>query len=190
MAYKHVCPWWIGYFLASPLRRLLVDPARILGPYVHAGATALDVGPGMGFYTLPLARLVGEGGRVVAVDLQERMLASLARRARRAGLAGRIETRLCRTDSLSIDDLEGKVDFALVMYMAHEVPDKHGLFAQLSRALAPGGVILLAEPRGHVSEKAYAGTLDIARASGLEPSDGPRLSRGLTSLLRGQAPSL
>jgi len=65
-----VCPWWLGYVLASPLRRLFLDPVKLLSPYVQAGMTVLEPGPGMGFFTLELARLVGPAGRVVAVDIQ------------------------------------------------------------------------------------------------------------------------
>jgi len=54
MAHR-VCPWWLGYLLASPLRRLLQDPAAIVGPYVREGMTVLEPGPGMGFFTLAMA---------------------------------------------------------------------------------------------------------------------------------------
>jgi len=58
---KRVCPWWLGYFLASPVRRWLMreDPAQILAPYVREGMTVLEPGPGMGFFTLELAMRVG-----------------------------------------------------------------------------------------------------------------------------------
>ena len=74
-----VCPWWLGYLLASPLRRLLQDPVEIVKPYVEEGMTVLDVGCGMGFFSLPLANLVGEKGRVVCIDLQEKMIKGLLR---------------------------------------------------------------------------------------------------------------
>jgi hypothetical protein len=65
MAGHGVCPWWVGYLLASPLRRLQYDPAALLAPYVRTGMTVLEPGPGMGFFTLELARRVGPSGRVV-----------------------------------------------------------------------------------------------------------------------------
>jgi len=89
MAEHHVCPWWIGWLLASPLRKLTGDPARLLTPFVRAGMMALEPGPAMGFFTLELARLVGPQGRVVAVDVQPKMIAGLRRRAARAGVADR-----------------------------------------------------------------------------------------------------
>ena len=62
MAEHRVCPWWVGYILASPIRKLTHDPAGILAPFVRAGMTVLEPGPGMGFFTLELARLVGPTG--------------------------------------------------------------------------------------------------------------------------------
>ena len=76
-----VCPWWLGYVLASPLRRLLQDPVAIVQPYISPGMTVLEPGPGMGFFTIELARLVGGTGRVIAVDIQPKMLDGLKARS-------------------------------------------------------------------------------------------------------------
>src|SRR5260370_24763230 len=103
MAEPHVCPWWIGYFLVSAVRRLLAAAARMLALYVRDGMTVLEPGPGMGFFTLELARRVGRSGRVVAVDIQPRMIAGLKRRAGRAGLLDRIEARLADRNSMALD---------------------------------------------------------------------------------------
>ena len=54
-----VCPWWFAYTFDNPLRRLLHNPRKILGPYVKEGDTAVDIGCGMGPFTVELARLVG-----------------------------------------------------------------------------------------------------------------------------------
>jgi hypothetical protein len=72
MAHR-VCPWWLGYFLASPVRRLWQDPAGILSPFVSEGMTVVEPGSGMGFFTIDL-RVSWPSGRVVASDLQPRML--------------------------------------------------------------------------------------------------------------------
>src|SRR5437667_12782103 len=94
MAHR-VCPWWIGYLLASPVRRWLgQDPVEILAPYVREGMTVLEPGPGMGFFTLELARLVGTSGRVVAVDIQPKAIERLKRRAAEARLRHVIGGRL------------------------------------------------------------------------------------------------
>ncbi len=53
MAHR-VCPWWLGYLLASPVRRWLQDPGVIVGSFVSDGMTVLDAGPGMGFFAVEL----------------------------------------------------------------------------------------------------------------------------------------
>src|SRR5512138_3220808 len=105
MANQRVCPWWLGYLLACPLRRFSQDPAKILAPYVREGMTVLEPGPGMGFFTLELARRVGDAGRVVAVDIQPKMLAALKKRVAKAGLRNRVEARLVRANSMGLSDL-------------------------------------------------------------------------------------
>ncbi len=182
-----VCPWWLGFLLACPLRRKLHDPERILGPFVRPGQTVLDVGCAMGFFTLPLARLAGPSGRVVAVDLQERMIRTLRKKADREDLAGRIETRVCPRDSLGIADLAGRVDFALAFAVVHEVPDPAAFFAQLQAALALTGRLLVAEPSGHVREAPFEATVETARAAGLAPLERPAIRR-CRSVLLGRQP--
>ena len=85
MAHR-ICPWWLGYLLANPIRRLWHNPRAILQSSVQEGMLVLEPGCGMGFFTLELARLVGRNGKVIAVDVQPRMIAGLKRRARKAGL--------------------------------------------------------------------------------------------------------
>jgi 2-polyprenyl-3-methyl-5-hydroxy-6-metoxy-1,4-benzoquinol methylase len=180
---ERVCPPWIGYLLACPVRELFQNPGTILKPYVRTGMTALDVGCAMGFFSLPLARLVGPTGKVVCVDLQEKMIRRLERRARKAGLADRIQTRVCSTDGLGLDDLVEKVDFALVFAVVHEVPNVSELFSQLHKALKPTGMLLLAEPTGHVSPKDFDTSTSIATQAGFALTDRPRIRRSLTVLL-------
>jgi SAM-dependent methyltransferase len=180
---NRVCPWWLGYALVSPLRRLWQPPETILAPYVREGMLVLEPGCGMGFFTLDLARLVGPTGRVVAVDLQERMLAGLRRRARRAGLADRIEARLARPDRLGISDLAGRVDVAFALHVVHEVPDAASFFREIAAALKPDGGVVFVEPRGHVSEEAFAESLAVAETAGLLVVERPRIRHDPAGLL-------
>jgi ubiquinone/menaquinone biosynthesis C-methylase UbiE len=183
MAHHHICPWWMGYWLINPLRRLTENPQRMLDGLVRPATTALDVGCGMGYFSLPMARMVGPGGKVVCVDLQQKMLAALERRARKAGLLERLDLRRCGSDSLGLDDLQGRIDFALAAHVAHEVPDQLALFAELHRAVKPGGRLLLLEPKSHVSAKAFAGTEETARSAGFATVGAPPVRRGLATLL-------
>ena len=183
MAHR-VCPPWIGYFLLSPIRRWgQGDPNEILRPYVREGMTVLEPGPGMGFFTIPLARMVGASGRVVAVDLQPKMIAVLKRRAVKAGVLDRIDARLSSADTMALDDLTGKVDFTLAFAMVHEFPDAQRFFAEVARASKPGASLLLAEPRGHVNDAAFEAELAAARAAQLEITARPVIRRSHAAAL-------
>lgn len=182
MAHR-VCPWWIGHLLASPLRRLIQRPEEILGSLAGAGMTVLEPGPGMGFFTLELARLVGPQGRVVAVDLEPRMLAGLKRRAEKAGLAERIELREARVNSLEVGDLAGTVDFVLAFAMVHEMPSAEVFFAETALALKPGGRMLFAEPAGHVKPADFERELACAARAGFRVTGRPAVRRSLAAVL-------
>jgi SAM-dependent methyltransferase len=172
-----VCPWWIGYLLASPLRRWLEVPERILAPYVHEGMLVLEPGPGMGFFTLELARRVGASGRVVVVDIQPRMLNGLKRPARKAGLLERIDVRLAAPHSMGLTDLAGKVDFALAFAVVHEMPNACSFFSEASKALKRGASLLLVEPAGHVKAADFETELTVAAQTGLQLTSRPIIGR-------------
>ncbi len=178
-----VCPWWIGYLLASPLRRLYQNPHAILAPHLRAGMTVVEIGPGMGFFSLDIARLIGNDGRLIAIDVQPRMLAGLRRRAARAGGPTTIETRLVEPDETGMEDLEATVDFVLAFAVVHELPDRARFFAASARALKPGSRLLLAEPRGHVKPPAFTKTLKAAEAAGLHIVERPAIRGSHTALL-------
>ncbi|MBF0529178.1 MAG: methyltransferase domain-containing protein [Deltaproteobacteria bacterium] len=148
---KVVCPWWFAYTFDNFLRRLIHDPARLLGSYVAPGQTVVDVGCGMGHFSLGLAGLVGRNGRVISIDLQDKMLATVGRRAEQAGWSDLIQRRKCRSDDLMVSDLKGLADFILAFWMAHEIPDIGRFMRQIKETLKPAGRFLLAEPKIHVS---------------------------------------
>ena len=180
----HVCPWYIGYFLANPLRKLYQDPVKILSPYVKTGMTVLEVGPGMGFFSIPLARLVGEKGKVYSVDLQERMLQTLRKRATKKKVQHVIEVRQCSESSLEIKDLNGKNDFALAFAVVHEIPDTQNLFREIHNSLRQGGILLVSEPRAHVSKESFEEYFSIAKHVGFAVSDAPVIRGSFSVVLK------
>lgn len=153
MTETHVCPWQRGNLLAISARRLVHNPKRILGPHLAEGMTVMDVGCGMGYFTIPMARMVGESGRVIAADLQPEMLKGMLRNAEKSEVKNRIEPRLCGKASMNIGNLSGKINFAILFMMLHEVPDRERLVREVSDALEPGGQLLFAEPVGHVGRQ-------------------------------------
>ena len=163
---NRVCPHWVGYLLINPLRNLFENPNKILGPFVQEGMTVLEPGCGMGYFTLPLARMVGPKGRIVAVDIQSKMLSALRRRAQKAGLLSRIELRHVRDDGLGVKDISGKVDFAVALHVVHEVPDPSSFFTEVWQALKQGSKLLVVEPKGHVSQDQFAASVAAAENVG------------------------
>lgn len=181
---KRVCPWWLGYFLASPLRRWLEDPKEILDTYVGEGMTVLEPGPGMGFFTTEIARRVGANGRVVAVDLQPKMLHGLKRRLQKLGLANRVDARLASAASLGLDDLPGSVDFIFAYAVVHEMPSSPSFFNQAAVAAKSGGRLLLVEPKGHVTPEEFEAEIQDAAQAGFALVQHPNLRRGRSALLQ------
>ncbi len=179
----HVCPWWLGYLLASPIRRVYYQPAKVLAAHVREGMTVLEPGPGMGFFTLELARLVGPSGRVIAVDIQPRMLTGLRRRASKAGVLDRLDTRLAAPDSLGLANLQGMVDFTLAFAMVHELPAAAAFFREVAQASKPGARLLLVEPVGHVTASHFDAELQAARDAGFALVGSPSVRRSRAALL-------
>jgi ubiquinone/menaquinone biosynthesis C-methylase UbiE len=163
---KIVYPPWLGYLLLNPLRKLLENADRILGPFVREGMIVLEPGCGRGYFTLPLARMVGPKGRVVAVEIQLKMLSVLERRARKAGLLERIELRKAGVDGMGVGDLSGEVDFVAALHMVHEIPDQTSFFTEVWNALKTKDKLLIIEPKGYVTKDQFEQTLATAEKFG------------------------
>jgi ubiquinone/menaquinone biosynthesis C-methylase UbiE len=177
---RHVCPWWVCFTFDNFIRKLFHNPENILAPYVHEGDTVLDVGPGMGYFSIPLARMVGDKGKVIAVDVQAPMMAALRKRARKQGLEERIVSHVCEADSIGIQE---PVDFALAFWMIHEVPNQSKLFCEIKLLLNPEGQFLVAEPAIHVTRSMFEETLKRAGEAGFKVTGGPKIFMSRTALL-------
>lgn len=143
--------------------------------------TALDVGCGPGFFTIPMAHLVGVSGRVIAVDLQQGMLDRLQRKIAGSDLETRIDLHRCDADTIGIS---GHVDFALLFYMIHEIPEKSKFFNEMVHVIKRNGQVLVVEPVFHVSKASFRRTLGKAEAAGFTAIPGPKLFPDRTAILR------
>ncbi len=121
-----------------------------------------------------MARMVGENGRVIAVDLQEEMLEKLKARAGKEGLISRITMVKASGESLNMAGQDPAV-FALAFYVVHEVPDKARLFLELWNALGPCGKLLVAEPTMHVTPEEFQTSLRIAESAGFRAIGEPKV---------------
>jgi cyclopropane fatty-acyl-phospholipid synthase-like methyltransferase len=125
-----------------------------------------------------MARLVGDSGRVIAVDIQEEMLAAISQRALHAGVAQRITPQLASPVSLNVTAM---ADFILAFWMAHEVPDQERFFAQLHAVLKEDGKFLLAEPKLHVSRAQFDAAVGVVQKAGFRLLDRPDIPLSLAS---------
>ena len=161
----HVCPWWLAFTFDNPIRKIFHNPRKILGEYVKEGMTVLDVGCGMGYFSIGMAKIVGKKGKVISADLQQEMLDFTIKRAAKKGVAENISIHRCKSDKIGVNE---KVDFILLFWMAHEVPDLDSFFKELKSIMKPGAKILIAEPKFHVSKKEVAMEIESAQKAGLE----------------------
>jgi SAM-dependent methyltransferase len=104
------------------------------------GARLLELGAGMGRFSLPLAE---RGFEVVATDLSPDLLAEL----RRFDPEGKVQA--LEADALLIDQAGlGTFDAVLGFFFLHHLADLHGVFAAAAKVLRPGGVVAFCEPSG------------------------------------------
>ena len=173
MAQPYVCPSTFSGSLDNFLRRLVHKPEKILKPFIKEGMVVLDMGCGPGYFTKEMARLVGDRGKVIAADLQQGMLDKMSSKLRDCGFENRVEPHRCQSDSTGIKE---KVDFILTFWMVHEVPDQTLFFEEMKSLLNPGGKILVAEPKIHVTKKSFSEMIKRIESTGFRIIDRPHIS--------------
>jgi ubiquinone/menaquinone biosynthesis C-methylase UbiE len=142
----------------------------------------LDIGCGPGFFSIELAKMVGNTGKVFAVDLQEGMLQKIRNKIQGTELEERI--KLVKSEGEQID-IPKKVDFILAFYMVHEVPNKKILFEALKDVLNEKGQFLVVEPKFfHVTKKEFESTMQIAEKAGFKATKSPKLLLSFSAILK------
>lgn len=125
-------------------KRSRMTPA---GPILRAagidgGQVVVDLGAGPGFFTLPAARLVGSGGSVYAVDVQQGMLEVCQRRAAEAGITW-IDT--VRSEESRVPLPDATADRVVIAFVLHEANDPAALLREAVRLLRPDGEVAVVE---------------------------------------------
>jgi len=114
--------------------------ATIVGP--RPGDVVADVGAGSGFMTHLFSRLVGETGKVLAVDINQKLLEHIEDGAAEKGL-GNVETVLCTEKSVELP--AGSVDLVFVCDTYHHFEYPRNSLRSIHAALRPGGQLVLVE---------------------------------------------
>ena len=178
---KRVCPVERAGALDNSIRRWFQNPSKILRPYLEQGMTVLDVGCGSGFFTLDMAQMVGESGKVIASDLQVAMLQKLREKAEIAALENRILVHKTEKDKVGVTE---PVDFILLFYVVHEVPNAEDLFKEMLAILKPGGEVLVVEPPFHVKKAEFEKTVKLAQDVGFTVAGRPKIFLSKAAVLK------
>ncbi len=182
MAHK-VCPYWVGFLLLNPLRKIYHDPDKILRPYLKPGIKALDIGSAMGFFSLPMAKIIGKKGKVICVDIREKMLSKLKKRAKKVNLSDQIILHVCSQNSLNLEKYTGEIDFALASAVVHEIHDTAKFFSDLNKSLKQSAKLLIMEPEKRVSMENFTTSISHAEDNGFQILDRPKIKKSHSCLL-------
>ena len=135
------------FVLDNVLRRIVQPPRRFLARHVRPGDTTADLGCGPGHFTVPMARAVGDDGRVVAVDFDDSAVARLRLRAARRRVERVIETHVASAAEVDFIDT-ASIDFALAEGLLCCMADHDGAVRQIERVLRPTGRAWLSVMKG------------------------------------------
>jgi ubiquinone/menaquinone biosynthesis C-methylase UbiE len=141
--YKFPMPEFMANLIDNPLRRRIQPPDQTAMRHgIEPGMRVLEVGPGNGRYTLATARRVGESGRVVAIDIESRMIERVRARAGAEGVAN-VDARVADVYDLPFDG--GSFDAAYMIAVIGEIPDPDRAMREIHRVLVPGGTLAFSE---------------------------------------------
>ncbi len=177
-----VCPAESSGFLDTSLRKLFQDPEKILKPYIKKDMTILEVGCGPGFFTIEMSKLLNGSGKVIAADLQEEMLLKLNNKIKKENL-NNIQLHKTKQESINLN-MDEKVDFILIFYMLHEVPNQKHFLEELKGLLKEDGTILISEPKFHVKKEDFEKSIKLIKDSGFKIIEEPKIFISRSVLLK------
>jgi ubiquinone/menaquinone biosynthesis C-methylase UbiE len=128
--------------LENPLARATRSEEVVQQLAPQPGARVIDIGCGPGRVTIPLARAIGPGGEVIALDVQAGMLAKVAQKAEQEQIGN---IRLMQSDVRSARIDSGSLDGAVMVTALGEIPEAARVLPWIFAALKPGGRLLVAE---------------------------------------------
>lgn len=133
------CPYGLRYLIELPRPYITRDRLReILVP--QPGDKVLEIGPGTGYYSLPVAEWLNPGGTLEVLDIQQEILDHVMHRARERGIENITPTR---ADARALPYPDGTFDAAYLTLVLGEIPDQDLALRELKRVLKPGGILWL-----------------------------------------------
>ncbi len=141
--YKFPIPEFLTGLIDNPLRRRIQPPDEIaIRHKLEPGMTVLEVGPGNGRYTLAAADRIGEGGKLIAIDIEPKII---ARSQVRLGEDGISNVKARTADVLDLPFDEGTFDAIYMITVIGEIPTPERAFAEFYQVLKVGGTLAFSE---------------------------------------------
>lgn len=158
------CPYSQRFWVEAPHPFITRERLRsVLEPSV--GERMLEVGPGTGYYALPVAGWLGPGGRLDVLDIQQEMIDHTLRRAASEGIAN-MAGELGDAREMPYED--STFDAAYLVTVLGEIPDQDAALRELRRVVKPNGRIVVGELFGDPHMVTFRALRDRAEAAGLE----------------------
>jgi ubiquinone/menaquinone biosynthesis C-methylase UbiE len=134
------CPYSARFLLRFPRRALARERLlEVLAP--RPGERMLEIGPGMGYYTLGVAAALADGALDI-FDVSQKFLDDVKRKARDRGIENITATR---GDARELPYGDGSFDAAFLVTVLGEIPDQDAALRELSRVLRRGGRLIVGE---------------------------------------------
>lgn len=144
--FRRPAPAFIGPFLDSQFRYSMQPPDKVIRRSgIQPGMTVLDLGCGNGAFTVPVARAVGERGKVIAVDMQRAMLWQLERKLAKARNRDIKNVEVKRASAYELPLGDGTVDLVLMVASLPEMAERERALREVKRVLKPGGILAVSE---------------------------------------------
>ncbi len=138
------CPYGQRFWVQAPhpfITRTRLR--RVLAP--APGERILEIGPGTGYYSLPVAGWLAPDGTLELLDLQSKMLDHTLARARQAGIEN---VRSTVGDAQQMPFADDTFDAAYLTVVLGEIPDQEAALRELRRVLKPHGRLVVGELLG------------------------------------------
>lgn len=135
------CPYGQRFWVEAPHPVITRDRLRsVLRP--ELGERILEIGPGVGYYTLDMAGWVGPEGKVEIFDLQQEFLDHTTSRAAEQGLANVVPTQ---GDATALPYEDESMDAVVLTAVLGEIPEPVAALAEIRRVLKPAGRLVVGE---------------------------------------------
>ncbi len=144
--YHFPAPVFIGRFLDSDVRRWIQSPNKIVERSgIKPGMIVMDLGCGSGAFTPFVARVVGEEGKVYAVDIQPAMLKQLERKLAKAENRDIRNIKLKQASAYDLPFADESLDLVYMVTVLQEIPDRGRALREIGRVLKAGGILSVTE---------------------------------------------